>query len=153
MRNQKPRMDDSHAAAASLLNHGLREAVASKSAASHVFQSPLHTGGNLRRQPSIILVNKRTRRVLVLYCVNAKALELFRVDVPTIKAVRDNFKRFCRGWVCAHLHEDSVDPVIEEHGFTVRGRMELIRGFGLPLSASEQRVLLRLMGTEVPEPA
>lgn len=157
MRNSeysKPRLDDSGAAAASLLGFGLRELVTSRSATSHVFQSPLHTGGNLRRQPSVILIDKLTSRILVLYACKKSGLDqLFRVDGPTVKTIRSDFKRFARGWVCAHLHEDSCDPVIEEWGFTHRARMELVRSYGMPLSASEQRVLGSLMGTEALEPA
>src|SRR5689334_22678933 len=132
MRNVKPRVDDNNAAAASLLNLGLRELVNSQTTASHVFQSPSHTRGNLRQRPSVIFVNKHSRRVLVLYCVNEKALGLFRLDTPTLKTIRTNYKRYCRAWVCGHLHEDSVTPVIEEHGATVRGARELVRSYQIP---------------------
>ncbi len=89
--------------------------------------------------------------MLVLYAVKAKALELFRIDVPTVRAVRNDFKTFCRSWVCGHLHEGSTDLVIEEWGATVRGRMELIRAYAQPLTATEQSILAGLMNVNVSE--
>lgn len=148
MRNsdyKKPRMDDGAAAAASLANHGLAEIVASGNAASHVFDSPLHTRGNLRRKPSVIFVNKRKARVLALYCLTSHAIDLFRVSTPLVSTLRAGFQKYCRFYAVFTLDE-AGNVALETFDGTVRAKRELVRSYRVPLSNDELGRLLELFG-------
>lgn len=152
-RLQKPKLTDTNAAAISLALHSTRALIASGRISTLAFPI-FHTGGNSRQQNSFAVpLDLEGQRFGAVYCGFAKSIGALLFTPATVeKTLHNEWRRVARGYIIWNVHA-SGDPNIEEAGFSLKARQELVRGFPTLLSPIEKANLADLLGTSERVPA